>query len=270
MELPDGNRVEVTGTGGLGVGGNIDRSVVFINVANPASTASQPTVLIPAATTLPAFVEWPNYATHYEPDIANRDAEFGFFCAMINGRTTERAIFLEAPTNCGKTTLVNECRRYTSTALSPVAAIKVDFKATPSKEDTLDTLRLDLQSLFPQFSQSTISTGELRANLRILRQPIVLFFDSYEKASPATCEFLMTLVLGDLEKLPAVRVVIAGQRVPDHATAMWTNSVRHFLLGPINEVKHRERVTNKHFPNLTREQIHTVLDTILRRWHLLL
>jgi hypothetical protein len=50
----------------------------------------------------PAVVDWPSPDIDYEADVANREEELRFFIELVAGRTAERALFLEAPSNYGK------------------------------------------------------------------------------------------------------------------------------------------------------------------------
>ena len=206
-----------------------------------------------AAPAPPAAIVWPAPDASYAPDLANRSAEFAFFTALLAGTVTQRAVFFEAPGNRGKTTLVAECMRYAHAVLGAASCVTVDFKAGAAKEQALETLRLDAG--LPHFSQPGSSPGTLRADLRSLTRPMVLLFDTYEKASPDARELVEGLLLGDLEKCPAVRIAIAGQTVPDHAKALWAKSVRHFALPPITDPQHWQQLAATHYPRLTAEHI---------------
>jgi hypothetical protein len=203
-------------------------------------------------------VAWPPAISTYVPDQANRDIEFDFFVSLLQGDTPERAVFFEGPGNRGKTTLIRECMRYAQLAVSPAGCVAIDFNSDSSKEGALDTLRLDLGSQLPHFSRPNGSTFDLRGDLRALTKPTVLLFDTYEKASPQARELIATILLGELEKLPAIRIIIAGKEVPEHAKAIWARSVRYFPLGPINDPQHWARVAATHHPNLKTEHVEAV------------
>ena len=221
---------------------------------NPPATGAS---VIPASRNT---ITWPPVVTGYEPDLANRDDEFRFFKEMISGVTSERALFLEAPSNHGKTTLVAECMRYARQALGIGVCVTVDFKSNPTREAALDTFVLELDALLPTFAKPGSHPRELRADLRALITPLLLLFDTYEQASDEARDLVQNLLLGDLEMMPAVRIVIAGQKVPDHTKAIWAKSVRACALGPIRDPAHWVTYARRHHPRLEPEQIKTLTD----------
>jgi hypothetical protein len=154
---------------------------------------------------------------------------------MLTAATTHPAVFFDGPPNHGKTCLIRECRTYVEAILPADACVIIDFKANASKEYALETLRLRLKSFLPKFAHPNSTVADFRSDLDNLSHPIVLFFDAYEKASPEARELVEGVLLNDLDRLPAIRMVVAGQQIPDHKTAVWASSVRHFRIGPIDE-----------------------------------
>ena len=222
-----------------------------LNEGNPKNYYAKPLI---AGGGLPA-IAWPNQVSEHAPDLANRDAEFEFFRSMIAGKTRERAMFVEAESNRGKTTFIRECARYCQTVFPTEAFVTVDFNANPSREWALETLRLDLISRWKLFAPVASTTLDLRTDLRTFVDPVILLFDTYEKASLNAQDLVVGLLLSDLEKLPAVRIIVAGQKIPEHSKALWANRARRFLLGPINDPQHWERIRNNHYPDLNSDHI---------------
>jgi len=216
-----------------------------------------PIGIVTAASMPMPNVSWPAVLTAYEPDLANRGDEFTFFKTMLGGTTLEHTIIFEAPSNHGKTGLIAECRKYAHRILPSNACVTVDFKVNPSKEDAVDTLRLDLAGLLPTFCRSNGTIGDLRQDLRSLASPILFFFDTYEKSSSEARE-LVNILLADLEKCPALRIVIAGQNVPDHSKTLWSSNVRYFALGPIKNTKYWSSYASRHYPKLTPDHIEAI------------
>ena len=96
---------------------------------------------------------------------------------------------------------------------------------------------------------------DLRADLRKVGSPILLAFDTYERANGEARELVEGLLLADLDRLDGVRLVIAGQDVPDHAHALWAGSVRHFSLKPITEPKFWRLYAERHHLNVKAEHV---------------
>jgi nucleoside phosphorylase len=187
------------------------------------------------ATRTYASTTWPSSPKVYSPDLADRSKEFALFVSMLTPDATHRAVFLDGPPNHGKTCLVRECRTYVEGMLSADACVIIDFKANGSKEFALETLRLRLRSFLPKFAYPNSTVSDLRSDLDALSRPIVLFFDAYEKASPEARELVEGVLLNDLDRLAAIRMIVAGQQIPDHKTAVWASRVRHFTIGPIDD-----------------------------------
>ena len=129
-------------------------------------------------------MSWPAAATGYDADLANRQDEFRFFADLIAGQTTERASFLEAPSNYGKTLLLAECIRYAAPQLG-TGVVKIDFKGNATRDFVLDTLRLELGDRLPVFRQPQSTVYDLRLDLRNVASPVLLAFDTYERANEA-------------------------------------------------------------------------------------
>ena len=211
---------------------------------------------IPIAATQAALpATWPGMLAEYEPDLANRSDEFAFFSGMISNRTTEKALLLEAPSNYGKTSLVAECMKYARIAIGNVVCVTVDFKSNPSKEYVIDTLRLELGLLLPNFGKANGTIFNFRSDLRTISVPLILLFDTYEKASIEAQQFVEGLLLADLKSLPAVRIVIAGQNIPDHTKFIWRTEAKSFRLGPITNPSHWCAYAERHFRDFKPETI---------------
>jgi hypothetical protein len=199
-------------------------------------------------------VNWPPAATGYDADLANREDEFRFFVDLIADRTAERALFLEAPSNYGKTLLLAECIKYAAQRVS-IGVVKIDFKGNATRDFVLDTLRLELADRLPSFRQPHSTPYDLRADLRNVTAPVLLAFDTYERASGDARELVEGLLLADIDQLGGVRLVIAGQNVPDHEHALWAASVRHFNLKTITETKCWRVYAERHHINVKAEHV---------------
>jgi hypothetical protein len=203
------------------------------------------------------LVNWPPALQNYEPDLANRQAEFAFFSSFLTGATSERAIFFEAPSNHGKTILVSEFISYARQALGKDFCVAIDFKGNPSRQAVIDSFLLNLKSSLPNFSKSK-EVRDLRSDLWDLRTPILFVFDTYEQASNDAEELVQNIILADLHKMPSVRVVIAGQKAPEFEKTLWANSIREFALGLISDPSHWTRFAQRRHPKLNEVEIKTL------------
>jgi hypothetical protein len=133
--------------------------------------------------------------------------------------------------------------------------VKIDFKGNATRDFVLDTFRLELGDRLPNFRPSHSTAYDLRADLRSVTAPILLAFDTYERASADARELVEGLLLADIDQLPGVRVVIAGQNVPDHEHALWAASVRHLDLKAIIETKCWRAFAERHHINVKAEHV---------------
>jgi hypothetical protein len=202
----------------------------------------------------PAVVKWPAAATGHDADLANRQNEFRLFADLIAGQTSQRALFLEAPSNYGKTLLLAECIKYAAQQLG-TGVVRIDFKGNTTRDFVLDTLRLELGDRLPVFRQPQSTVYDLRLDLRNLSSPVLLAFDTYERANSEARELVEGLLLADIDRLGGVRLVIAGQDVPDHEHALWAASVRHFNLKPITETECWQVYAERHHMNVKAQHV---------------
>ena len=205
-----------------------------------------------------AAISWPPHLAGYAPELANRREEFGFFTSMLTGITAERAMFLQGPSDHGKTKMVAECMKYAKKTLGAAACVAVDFKGSPTREVALETLSLGLSSLLPNFGKPGSQSRQLRSDLRSLVKPALLLFDTFEQSSSDAQEIIQGLLLADLDLTPSVRIVIAGQTVPEHTKTLWAKWVRLFSLGPIINVQDWVAYAQRSHPELQPTQIQTL------------
>jgi hypothetical protein len=144
-----------------------------------------------------------------------------------------------------------------------VPQARIDFKGgTLNTENVLDQFDLDLGKYLSNFShENPKKSYTLRKDLRALRQPVLLIFDSYEDAAENKdiADWLNMHLLGDLDSAPAVAVIIAGQKVPERANTNWRELARYFSLKPITELEHWKEWASRRFPTLHEDALNVLL-----------
>jgi len=158
----------------------------------------------------------------------------------------------------GKSILIDEFRSYAARALGGDSVVVLDFKGNPDRETALDILTLELGSRLPNFASSRGQLADLRRDLRALTNPTLLLFDTYEQASIEAKNLVENLILPELRSAAALRVVVAGQSVPEHRRAHWADLVRVFKFGPIQDVKHWLKYAGRRYPNVADHQVETL------------
>lgn len=118
---------------------------------------------------------------------------------------------------------------------------RVDLKGCTALDDVVESLVTDLgEGVLPGASRTSGPARSFRllADLQALRTPLLLVFDSYERASDNTCKWIETHLLLRLETLPALVVCLAGQTVPEPRNHAWGRWAKRICLGSIREVNH--------------------------------
>jgi hypothetical protein len=93
----------------------------------------------------------------------------------------------------------------------------------------------------PNFSQQGAqTTHQLRKDLRALRRPALIVFDSYEDVAEnkTMAEWLSRQFLNEIETAFGLAVIVAGQMVPDLANTYWRELARHLRLEPVTDTTH--------------------------------
>jgi hypothetical protein len=208
-------------------------------------------------------VKWPE-SIHFQPDIANRNKnEWPAVVGLLSGKSDKRILLFEGGSGLGKSELVRHARTYGKKLGLPVAYI--DFKSGIIKttEDILGLIDLELGEHLPIFSKSQPkASSTLRKDLRALRQPVLVIFDSYEDiaGNQTIVDWLNIHLLGDLESSPAIAVIIAGQKVPDQTHASWRDLAHHFPLSLITELEHWKEWASRRYPNVPESALNTLLQ----------
>jgi len=123
-------------------------------------------------------------------------------------------------------------------------------------EDILGQFDLDLNRHLPNFAREGSSkTHLLRRDLRNLRQPVLVVFDTYEgaAANQSVVDWLRQHLFAEVETALSVAVIVAGQQVPNYRTAGWRDLVRHLPLSPIMEIEHWRPWVEQRFPDFQKK-----------------
>lgn len=186
------------------------------------------------------LVAWPMPRDH-QPDLADRtEQEWPAIRELLAGRARQRILMYQGGSGLGKTLLLNEAQRY-ARALG-IPTVRVDLKASGLNAEFIhDQFDLELSNLLPNFSAASRKTVQtLRKDLRALRRPVLVMFDSYEAIAGNTPleEWLGLHFLPEVETALGLVVIVAGQRLPEVQHATWRDQTRCLSLKPITEAEH--------------------------------
>ena len=212
----------------------------------------------------PPIVRWPEPVL-FEPDLADRrETEWQAIQELISGRSKQRILLIEGNSGLGKSELLREAARYARSAGVPSALI--DLKGGYlNVVEILALLDLELGDSLPRFRAQgeRRETIALRKDLRALRRPILLLFDSFEDAADnrKVIDWLNIHLLREIETARGLAVVISGQHVPDKTHTTWRNYARRFALEPFDDLRLWQPWILRKYPELrnTTADLKTVL-----------
>ncbi|HEV3315840.1 MAG TPA: SEFIR domain-containing protein [Candidatus Angelobacter sp.] len=195
-------------------------------------------------------VQWPQ-PLEFQPDLADRNKkEWPAVVDLLAGRSRERILIFEGGSGLGKSELLRQTSAYAQKLGLPVA--QIDFKGGVLKiEDVLGIIDLELGAHLPNFSRDGANKSHmLRKDLRGLRQPVLLIFDSYEAgaANQFIADWLSQQLLTEVGTALGLAVIISGQKAPDFANAGWRELARHLPLTPITEIEHWQVWVSRRYP----------------------
>jgi hypothetical protein len=125
-----------------------------------------------------------------------------------------------------------------------------------------------VRAVLANFSQQGADkTHLLRKDLRSLRQPVLIIFDSYEDVveNKTVADWLCQQLFNEIETALGLAVIVAGQRVPDSASAFWRELARHLQVEPITELEHWEAWIERRYPSFRQKGVD--LPTVLMIAH---
>jgi SEFIR domain/ATPase family associated with various cellular activities (AAA) len=200
-------------------------------------------------------VQWPA-SVPFQPDLADRTKEeWPATVELLAGRSRERILLYHGPSGVGKSVLVRQAAVYAKRLKIPL--VYVDFKGGgPDSASILGQFELELSELLPNFCREGANKVHLlRRDLRALRQPILIIFDTYEHCAgnKTIADWLNQQLFSEVETAPGLAVIVAGQQIPDYRNAGWCDLVKHLPLGPIKEVEPWKIWVEDHYPDVQKK-----------------
>jgi hypothetical protein len=207
-------------------------------------------------------VRWPE-PPEFRPNLADRLMEWPAIGELLAGRTRKRILLFEGPSGLGKSALVRHAVAYARRL--GIRVVQLDLKGGGlDVEGILGQFDRELGQSLPNFSREGASKSHLLwKDLRGLRQPVLVIFDTYEgcAGTKPVVDWLDQQFLAEVETALGLAVIVAGQRVPDYNGAPWQDQARHFPLKPITEIEHWEAWVEQHYPDFRKKGAD--LNTIL-------
>jgi hypothetical protein len=168
------------------------------------------------------MIAWPERAPSMLWPMANHGPVRDAFERLLTSGAPWRFLPVCGPTEVGKTHITLQMLG-NALRLPDLACGRLDFKGTTDVELELRAFvqHLDLPSL-PAGSSLGERLGHVLDMLRRRARPALLMFDTYEAAGEAE-DWVEKHLLPVLIRSSWLRVVIAGQRVPERAVSPWAS-----------------------------------------------
>jgi hypothetical protein len=170
-------------------------------------------------------LSWPDTPTTLLWPMADHSGVREAFARLLDREASWRFLPIRGPTETGKSHIT---RQMLANALhmSGLACGRFDFKGTTGMDAELRAFVQDLGVSRPPVNpQMNERLGHILDGLKRRALPAFLVFDTYEAAGEAQ-DWVEKQLLPSLIRATWLRVVIAGQRVPESAGAVWASAAR--------------------------------------------
>jgi hypothetical protein len=182
---------------------------------------------------------WPEVPDLPPHELADCTAEMALFRALISGQSAAPVLLIRGPSAMGKSKLLQQFAKLARQQTGLRVAVG-DFKHGLGLADLLHFARGALRDLpFPAFDaewsggrrDETLGRAFLD-DLRRCPDPVLLLLDTYEQATAENQRWVETRLLPRCCQHDGLRLVIAGQQVPEAVGVMAPPTERRELLLP--------------------------------------
>lgn len=173
-------------------------------------------------TTAPAVIaEWPDTPPPLHWPVADHTAVRAAFACLLTRPAPCRFLLLRGSSEAGKSHLTRQMFG-NALRLPGLACGRYDFKGTTGGDRELSAFVQNLEVPLPAGGRALADGfSHILSALKQRAQPALLIFDTYELAGGEARDWVEKQLLPFLLRAPWLRVVIAGQQVPDCAAAAW-------------------------------------------------
>lgn len=208
--------------------------------------------------------------------LADYEVERRAFDALLTETCSERILLYKGTSGSGKSTLLTHCLarvptdtlhvRFDFKGQIPLPEVfhltgqRLGWQRLPCLSNQIDqmqgpptvniegnrqkgfgnriTVVLHAENPVDREHRSVLLTDALFEDLQDLGQPILIAFDTFEKASTDMKGWITGPLLARSEQVNTVRIVIAGQEVPDKNSIVWGHCCQEYVLRGVREAHH--------------------------------
>lgn len=184
--------------------------------------------LVSAIAPKPSAPNWPQTPPALVWPIADHSGAREAFGELLTVRARQRLLRIRGASETGKSHVTRQLLA-NALAMPEVACGRFDFKGTSDMDREVGAFVQDLGVRAPPAALRLHERlDHILGGLKQRARPTLLIFDTYEVAGEAQ-EWLEKTLLQCLIRATWLRVVVAGQRVPDSAGAVWAAVARPVL-----------------------------------------
>jgi hypothetical protein len=196
------------------------------------------------ANSIGAAITWPAVTTPSAYGLADREPEVELFVKLISGQTAQRILLLHGPSDRGKSSLLTEFENL-SLSNHGLGCARAEFKNGPSLREVLFSLSQDLPGVrFARFHRDLERNAVEPLRTAFLQdiseslQPVVLLLDTYEDATDEARQWVEQHLFNLARRFDGLRIVVAGQQVPQVQGTRWESLAIRRELPPITDAAH--------------------------------
>lgn len=218
-----------------------------------------------ASADVPAMPAWPETSPLLSWPVADHSGAREAFGELLTAKVTWRLLRVRGVSETGKSYITRQMLA-NALAIPGIACGRFDFKGTTDMEREVLAFIQELGVAAPPSSPRLYERLQQILNaLRHRAEPALLIFDTYEMAGE-TQEWVEKSLLQSLVRATWLRVVIAGQHVPDSTGAVVACPIVQLEPPPPADWYEYGK---RHRPNLELEQVEIACDLANRKATLL-
>jgi hypothetical protein len=169
---------------------------------------------------VPAVLDWPEQPPPVRWPMADHSEARAAFEGLLTRTSPWRVLLVRGPSEAGKSHITNQMLG-NARRVPDLACGRFDFKGTTDMDRELRAFVQQLEVTLPPAGQRLNERlGHVLDELKRRAQPALLVFDTYEAAGEAQ-DWMEKHLQFTVIRAKWLRVVIAGQRVPDRTGAIW-------------------------------------------------
>ena len=210
----------------------------------------------PARAAAPVGPHWPAAPPSLSWPMADHSGACEAFADLLTAAARRRYLPIRGETETGKSHITRQMLA-NALAMPDIACGRFDFKGTTGVDIEVTAFVQELGIPLPAPApRMDVRLGQILHELKQRAHPTLLIFDTFEMAGE-TADWIDKQLLPTLIRADWMRVVIAGQQVPDSAGAVWIRVARPTLQLVPPPTEEWFRYGRQHRSGLTRDEVET-------------